>query len=118
PVCRRYPRRDLHSDHRDHFHGRLECLHRGERGGHGRVFNGTIDDVRVYNVALSASQVSALYYESTTYTWLGTTTSWTTAANWSPYGPPGSGDTAVVVTTSSSTYPLLTAPTSCKNLQI
>ena len=87
-------------------------------GATGRVFNGTIDDVRVYNVALSASQVSALYYQSTTYTWVGTTTSWTTATNWSPYGPPGAGDTAVVAATSSSTYPLLTAATSCKNLQI
>ena len=51
-------------------------------GATGRQFNGLIDDVRVYNTALSASQISALYYQSTTYTWVGTTTSWTTAANW------------------------------------
>ena len=84
----------------------------------GRQFNGLIDDVRVYNVALSASQISALYYQSTTYTWVGTTTSWTTVANWSPYGPPGAADTAIIAPTASATYPQLTAPTSCNNLQI
>ncbi|HVO39284.1 MAG TPA: DUF2341 domain-containing protein, partial [Spirochaetia bacterium] len=84
----------------------------------GRQFVGQIDDVRIYNVALSAGQVAALYYQSTTYTWVGTTTSWTAPTNWSPYGPPGAADTAVIATTGTSTYPQLAAPTSAKNLQI
>ena len=45
----------------------FEDLYIGERGNNGNFFNGSIDDVRIYNRALSSSEITALYNGQLSY---------------------------------------------------
>lgn len=81
-------------------------------------FNGLIDDVRVYNRALSQAEVTSLASGThTSSTWLGgTSTNWETASNWSTNAVP---DNYTVVTIENGTYkPAFTANVKVAGLTI
>lgn len=69
----------------------------------GAYFNGQIDDVAVWNEALTPAQISGLYagtspvmsLSATTRSWADGTAEWSTGT-WSPAGAPGDADTVTV----------------------
>ncbi len=58
-------------------------------------FNGLLDDVRVYNGALTTAEVKALSYYDFTWVGLGADSNWSTGANWQGGVAPGVNDTAI-----------------------
>jgi hypothetical protein len=51
-------------------------LYIGAAGGSGEFFNGSLDNVRVYNRALTATEVSALFYDKSSKTAISGITDW------------------------------------------
>jgi hypothetical protein len=86
--------------------------------GQGSPFSGLIDDVRIYNRALSASEISALAAGGhTTATWTGTTnTNYETGTNWDTGAVPDPYTNVVIANTTNK--PILSANQEMASLTI
>ena len=92
-------------------------------GGHSTYsyfYQGSIDDARIYNRALSASEITAMYNAGKVGTWTGrgADNNWSTAANWAQNTVPTSTTDVVFNNTSSKNCTIDTASVTVKSFSM
>jgi hypothetical protein len=84
-------------------------------GNSSRIYQGRLDEVRIYNRALNAAEVYSI--AQVTRAWTGTTsTFWNVGSNWNPQGVPTNATDVII---NSSVNPItLTANSTCRSLVV